>query len=84
MPPREPGAGQIRTARDNVSDKGLTDVIVNSAIQYAIGKVLPAKALQRVKRWMRRKCRKDYGMSVREYYNRLIFVNDNKLPNNDK
>ena len=40
----------------------------------------PHKALQRVKRYLRRHCRKPVDMSVREYFNALQRINTEEIP----
>jgi hypothetical protein len=42
--------------------------------------VCPAKALQKVKRYLRREQRKPANMKVRQYYNHLVRINEQELP----
>ena len=42
--------------------------------------LLPRKVLQRVKRFLRRECRKPFDMQVREYSQHLARINDQELP----
>ena len=42
--------------------------------------LLPCKTLQRVKRYLRRECRKPHDMGVREYSQHLARINDQEMP----
>ena len=42
--------------------------------------ICPAKALQKVRRYLRRFCRKPADMSVRQYFTALRHINDEELP----
>ncbi len=56
----------------------LDDVICG--VNAAIASTCPYKALEKQKRFMRRKMRKPADMTTRRYVNRLLHINDNELP----
>jgi hypothetical protein len=56
------------------------DDIVESAIDYVLSNVIPKKALQKVKRYLRRECRKPADMKVRMYFQHLLRMNMNEIP----
>jgi hypothetical protein len=65
-------------------DAGLPDATtahVTNAIQAAAGAMIPYKALEKQKRFMRRKMRKPAEMPIRQYVNHLQRINDEELPN---
>ena len=49
---------------------------INAVVQYMV----PYKVLPRVKRWMRRKCRKQADMTIREFYNHFSRINEEEIP----
>ena len=53
---------------------------VRAAIEHAVGSVIPYKALERQKRFMRRKMRKPADMTIRQYAGHLTRINDEELP----
>ena len=73
------------TASDAVEANGQDHYIENAmldvALQMTIANYLPRKVLARVKRSMRRDMRKPANMKVRNYYQNLIRLNDEELPN---
>lgn len=65
-------------------DKDLSDfyngIAFTTGINALIRHYAPAKALQRVKRYLRREQRKPAGMKVRQYLNHLLRVNYEEIP----
>jgi hypothetical protein len=55
-------------------------VHVLEAINFVVTNLAPKKSLQRVKRFLRRECRKPSDMKVRTYYQHLIRMNQEELP----
>ena len=53
---------------------------VRIAIDFVVSNLAPKKSLQRVKRFLRRECRKPSDMKVRTYYQHLIRMNLEELP----
>ncbi len=53
---------------------------VLSAVQYVLKELMPRKILQRVKRYLRRECRKPKEMKIREYFQHLVNMNIKMLP----
>jgi len=51
-----------------------------AGVRGVISYMTPLKALQRVKRYLRRHCRKPVDMSVREYFNALQRINQEEIP----
>ena len=51
-----------------------------AALTLTIACDLPFKCLQKVKRYMRRECRKPYEMKAREYANHLVRINTEEIP----
>lgn len=70
--------------KDGVRQQNLSEFTadnqVNPAIRMMIAQLVPTKALQRVKRYLRRECRKPAGMSVRTYYQHLTYINNVEIP----
>ena len=74
-------AAAQQAARDNVAQPALELVDIVFAIQAVVTYMCPYKALPRVKRWMRRRCRKGADMPIRAFYNHFSRINDEELPN---
>ena len=76
-------ANNNTTQVDALNQAGVTrhtdDVI--PAIQVMLKGTLPFKTLQKVKRHLRRNCRKPSGMKIRTYANHLNRINVEELPN---
>ena len=53
---------------------------VKAAIEHAVGSVIPYKALERQKWFMRRKMRKPADMTIRQYAGHLTWINNEELP----
>ncbi len=75
-------AGPNHINRDALVARGLRDHIgdVPLALTQTIAGDLPCKCLQKVKRYLRRECRKPIDMKAREYVNALVRINDEELP----
>ena len=57
-----------------------TTAMVTMSARFAAGSVLPYKALERQKRFMRRKMRKPVDMKIRQYVSHLTRINSDELP----
>jgi hypothetical protein len=55
-------------------------VHVEEALNFVVTNLAPKKSLQRVKRYLRRDCRKPNDMKVRTYYQHLLRMNQEELP----
>jgi hypothetical protein len=77
-------AAQILAAGANVRAQPLTqhyqDRTLENGFRAIVTHVCPAKALQKVKRYLRREQRKPANMKVRQYYNHLVRINEQELP----
>lgn len=58
----------------------LTTLDISMAIEHLISFMAPYKTLQRVKRYLRRQCRKPADMNVRTFYNHFTRINNDELP----
>ena len=69
-------------ASDALTARGLVDHIndVAQALVDTIGANLPYKCLSKVKRFLRRDCRKPVEMKARDYVNSLMRVNNEEVP----
>ncbi len=56
------------------------NVHIDDALNFVVTNLAPKKSLQRVKRFLRRDCRKPSDMKVRTYYQHLIRMNQEELP----
>ena len=78
------GAGDT-VASDAVKANGIDHYVLNQHLDVALGLVLtnllPRKILARVKRHMRRDMRKPMDMKIRSYYQNILRVNNEELPN---
>ena len=54
---------------------------VDKAIRHMLTELFPRRALARVKRFLRRECRKPIDMPVRKYYQRILRINVEVVPN---
>ena len=52
---------------------------VENGLKHAVQQLLPQRVLARVKRYIRRECRKPAGMKVRTYFNHLMRINVDEL-----
>ena len=71
------------TASDAVKATGAVQHTndVEAALSLIIAENLPYKCLQKVKRYIRRECRKPLDMKVREYASHLNRINRDEIPN---
>ena len=53
---------------------------IGSGYRGIIRTVAPAKALQKVKRYLRRECRKPPDMKIRDYFTLINFINNEEIP----
>ena len=53
---------------------------VSQGIAGVIMYMTPTKGLQKVKRYLRRKCRKPEGMKAREFFNNFSRINNDEIP----
>ena len=58
-----------------------TDEMVNDAIHKIVAFMTPTHGLQRVKRYLRRYCRKPADMTVREFWANFQRINNEEIPN---
>ena len=57
-----------------------TDAVIKEALDGIVTHAVPMKALQVVKRYLRRDCRKPATMKVRDYYTHLQRINNEEIP----
>ena len=62
---------------DFYADDGTT---VLKGLQQIVANVCPTKALQKVKRYLRRESRKPRDMKIREYVQKLNHINNEEIP----
>jgi hypothetical protein len=79
---RANGLAHDTVATDALTARGLVDHIndVAQALVDTIGANLPYKCLSKVKRFLRRDCRKPVEMKARDYVNSLMRVNNEEVP----
>ena len=70
---------QIRTAGINHQDNKLA-ADVPRAVRHMLSKIMPRKVLPRVKRYLRRECRKPADMKVRNYMQHILRINLEEIP----
>ena len=77
-----PGAtlAQRQAARDAVPEPPVTNDWVAQSCEAVIEYITPANALPRVKRYLRRNCRKPADMTIREFYTHFCRINIEELP----
>ena len=68
------------TVNNNGRDHYLSNAIVDESIAHLTSNLAPKKSLQRVKRHLRRECRKPADMKVRTYYQHLARINLEDIP----
>ena len=77
-------AGVKRAARNAELARQLTEFYneecLNKGLEAVIDNVAPTKALQKVKRYIRREVRKPLGMKVRDFSTRLHHINNEEIP----
>lgn len=79
-----PADGGEVAARAALMVAGIVPHRTNAHFEHAINEIItnlaPKKALQRVKRYLRRECRKPADMKVRTYYQHVLRVNMEEIP----
>ena len=73
-------AGRVAAGAQPDSDFTNPNQII-PAMDHVIEKMCPPKALQRVKRYLRRECRKPADLQVRAWFQHLIRINSEEIPN---
>jgi len=76
------GSGAAEFARANALplDDSMTVDHLKNSLCHVLDNVIPSKALQRIKRSLRRRMRKPNDMNVRQYVQHLIRINNEELP----
>ena len=76
---RREGLGEdeatIRAALDAMVAPEVTPEQVIASLDEMVSKLAPYKAFPRMKRWLRRKCRKTADTSIRDFYHHLQRIN---------
>jgi len=67
-------------AAAQVNEPALRPEDVRAGMDALITYMTPYKALQRIKRFLRRKCRKPTGMKCRTFYNHFTRINEREIP----
>jgi hypothetical protein len=70
----------IQAAINGVPVPGPADAFVEGAVHALIAYMAPFKALAKQKRWLRRFCRKPADMTIREFANHVLRINEEELP----
>jgi hypothetical protein len=78
--PDDPAAAAIQAAGWDHADNYHNDDW-EGYCRGMIEKLIPSRALAKVKRHIRRHCRKPADMSVRQYYQNLYRINNEEIPN---
>ncbi len=73
----EPARVVIR-ARTTISFNA--DMMIEAALNDVVQQALPVKTLERVKRFLRRECRKPIDMTLREWSNHILRINEEEIP----
>jgi hypothetical protein len=79
-PPTQGELAGAQAASDNTAQPDLTLNEIEEAIHYMVIDLVPANALQRVKRYLRRGCRKPADMKIRVFVSHLLRINYSELP----
>ena len=74
-------AGTGAAVRLQHLDRHMEVVDVNQSIEEMIEAILPRRVLARVKRFLRRECRKPHDMKVKIYLQHLLRINHGELDN---
>ncbi len=67
-------------ARTADKESRATNAMILDSINYVITQLVPPKSLQKVKRYLRRECRKPFEMRIRNYYQHLYRINTDEIP----
>ena len=73
----EPAKATIRARNP---EEYCTNAHILDGLNYVITQLVPPKSLQKVKRYLRRECRKPFEMRVRNYYQHLFRINSDEIP----
>ena len=65
--------------QDLETDDNTNRDVVCEAIKFMVTNILPKRVLARVKRFLRRECRKPMDMKVRIYHQHLLCINNSKI-----
>ena len=76
----DPTAANHRTVLGQPLDQHTTRDVVKAALEAMLTGIMPNKALPRVKRYIRRECRKPADMKVRLYFQLLNRINNAEIP----
>ena len=76
----EADAGRRATIAAQPAVQHLTEIQFDEALNFVISNMIPTKALARIKRYLRRECRKPADMKVRTYFQHLIRINMEEIP----
>ena len=75
-----PNDQAAQDAHDLGLDPHRTTDAIEAALQGVVKAIIPRKTLARVKRQLRRDCRKPGGTKVRKYYQQLLRINATEIP----
>jgi hypothetical protein len=81
--PANPTAAEVvgaQAASDGVPKPDLALVNITTGLQHMTKTLVPTNALQRVKRYLRRGCRKPADMKIRVFVSHLLRINCSELP----
>ena len=53
---------------------------IDIAMRHVLAQAIPPSAVKKVKKCIRRDCRKPSDMSVREFYEKILYVNNEEIP----
>ncbi len=73
-------ADEQQTAYDEVDKPEKNDDDVQNGVDNVVIYMSPYKALPRIKRWLRRECRKPADMTIREFHTHISRVNNEEIP----
>ena len=71
---------RLQAARNGVARPAVIEQDMIAGVCAALTARCPYKVLEKQKRFMRRKMRKPYGMTTRQYVNHLQRINESELP----
>ena len=73
-------AQTVSAAYNNAARPDHSNAEIEAGMNHVIESMSPYKALARVKRWARRKCRKPADMTIRAFYGHLVRINTEEIP----
>jgi len=77
--PNPAQAAHINVLAEPLADH-TTAALVSEALRFMLQGIMPLKTLERVKRYMRRDCRKPANMKIRYFYQLLNKMNNAEIP----